>query len=66
MSRGRKRAEAPREHGVAQKRFAEIVGGVTESDDIRAQSAGDVVYGAAAESAAEIASVIRLFFEKPK
>src|SRR6476469_4922023 len=66
MSSSGERTEAPGEHGVTQERFAEIVGRVAESDDICSEPAGDAVHGAAAEAAAEIASMIGLFFEKPE
>ncbi len=56
--------EASGEHGVAQEGLAEIVGGVTEGDDVGAEFAGKRIDGAAAEAAAEVAAVIGLIGEQ--
>ena len=61
---GRQRAEAAGEEDVAEEGFAEIVGGVAEGDDVGVKAAGDLVDGAAAEAAAEVATVIGLLFEE--
>ncbi len=61
----RKSAQAAREHCISQQ-ITPIVGRVTERDDIRAEAAGDLVNGAPAVAATEIASVIGLLFEQPE
>src|SRR5271170_4249861 len=58
ISDGGQRAYAAGEHGVAQERFAKIVRRVPEGDHIRAQPARDLVDGAAAEPAAQVAAMI--------
>ncbi len=60
----RQRAQAAGEHGVAQERLAEIVGGVAEGDHVGAQFAADLVDGAAAEAAAQVAAVVGLVVEQ--
>ena len=63
-SDGRKCADATGEHGVAEKRFAEIVGGVTECDDVGAELAGEVVDGSATEATANVTAMAGLTGEK--
>ena len=57
-------AEAAVVHGVAEEGFAEVVGGVAEGDDVGAHLFADGVDGAAAEAAAEVATVAGLFFDE--
>src|SRR5579872_3815413 len=61
---GRQRTDAARKHGIAEKRLAEIVGGVPESDHVRAKGAGNFVDGAPAITAAKVATMVRLLFEE--
>ena len=60
----RERADAPGKHGVAEKRFAKIVGGVAERDDVRAQISRHFIDRAPAKPAADIATVAGLFRQK--
>ena len=61
---GGQSAGAPREQRVAQEGLAEIVGGVAERDDVRAQSAHDLVDRAPAEAAALVAAMIGLLLKQ--
>jgi len=61
---GRQRADAAGIEDVTEELFAEIVGRVAEGNDIGAEAAGELVDGAAAEAAAEVAAVIGLVFEE--
>lgn len=61
---GGQRAEASGEQGVAEEGFAEVVGGVAEGDDVGSEAADDLIDGAAAVAAAEVAAVIGLFVEE--
>ena len=61
---GGQRAQLAGEHGVAQQRFAEIVGGVSEGDHVGAQIVGNLIHRAAAVAAAQIAAMVGLVFEQ--
>src|SRR3974390_557837 len=60
----RQRTDATREQSVPQKRFAEVVGRVTERDDVGAESADHFVDGAPAVAAAKVAAVVGLLAQK--
>lgn len=57
-------AQTARKQGVAKERFAEVVRGVTECNDVRSQAASDFVDGATAKTAAKITAMIRLLFQQ--
>src|SRR5579872_682052 len=66
MGYGRQGANAPGKQRVAQERLAEIVGGVSEGDDIGFQIPRDLINGAPPVAATQITAMAGLFLEQPE
>ena len=64
VSDGGKRAQPPGEHRIAQQRFAEVIGGMAEGNDIRFQSPRNLIYRAPSKPAAQIAPMLRLLVDQ--
>src|SRR4051812_14181267 len=60
------RANASGKERIAQERFAEIVRGVAERNDIRSEVTRNFVNGAAAVATAEIAAMPGLILQQPQ
>lgn len=64
VSNGGEGTEAARVHDVAKEGFAEVIGGMTEGDDVGTKLFADLIDRTAAETAAKVAAMVRLFFEQ--
>jgi hypothetical protein len=64
MRHRRKSSKASGEHGIAKERLTEIVRCMAERNNVAAQFSSDLIHCTAAETAAQIAAMVWLVFEK--
>src|ERR1700680_2667343 len=60
------RAYSSSEQSIAQERFAKIIRRVAESNDVGAQPASNLIHSPPPVTAAQVATVIGLFFQEPQ